>query len=71
MNETATAPRIEVAPQASGPNNYQMLILTALNFRHLAGKRMYLGTVPYDEVQRRRAKNRAAGKARRITRRSR
>lgn len=60
--------RVMVAPQAYGPTKHQMLVLEALNLRHAAGDPMYGGTVSHDEVQRRRVRNRAARRARRINR---
>lgn len=62
--------RAMVAPQAYGPTKHQALLLTALNFRHAAGDLIYAGTVAHDDVQRRRVRNRAARRARRINRRS-
>jgi hypothetical protein len=55
------------APLFPESTRYQRSILFGLN-RH--GKHVYAGTVPADEVARRRAANRRARAARRITRRA-
>jgi hypothetical protein len=48
------------------PNPFQRSLLFALA---LTGRHVYAGTVPADEVAKRRARGKAARKARRITRR--
>jgi hypothetical protein len=53
----------------SEPDGYSVLILGALNFRSVAGVRMYEGTAPEKDVADRRKQNRAARKSRRINRR--